>query len=138
MVVQGTLELLMGVALLMIGLVLPYAVVGGVADAPPPGGSPAMYWVLTAVYLGMALVNLAAAVLHIFAGIRNYQFRNRPLGIVALSVGMATLLSIYCAPTAVCLGIYGLIVLLNREVVDAFALADQGVGGQDILSAFSP
>jgi hypothetical protein len=79
------------------------------------------------VYGIWGLVVVGGAFLHIVAGILNYRFRARVLGIVASIVGMmTTLLTCYCAPTGIALGVYGLICYMNQEVMQAFALAAAG------------
>jgi hypothetical protein len=70
------------------------------------------------------------------AGIRNYKFRGRTLGLIALGGGMVTVMTCYCAPTAIGLGVYGLITYLNPEVAQAFAMGEAGTSRDDILSAY--
>ena len=103
---------------------------------PPQRIHPDMFWILTIVYGGAAIAALAAALLHVVAGLRNYRFRGRILGIVALAAGMVTLFTCYCLPTAVALGVYGLIVYLNGEVSDAFRMAEAGQSAEQIFAAF--
>ncbi|MBC8871500.1 MAG: hypothetical protein H8E44_18915 [Planctomycetes bacterium] len=140
MIVQGALEVLMGLGLIGMGAFFPMMMQGEMAQqAGPPGGPPpeAMTWVLLAIYGGMGVVVLIGAVLHIFAGIRNYKFRGRVLGFVALIAGMVTtLMTCYCAPTAIALGVYGLICFLNPEVTHAFAMAKAGKKKDEILATF--
>ena len=71
-----------------------------VQKQPAMANQPAI-WILPLVYGGMAAVALVASVLHLVAGVRNYRFRGRTLGIVALACGMLTVLTCYCLPTAV-------------------------------------
>ena len=83
MIVQGTLEILMGIGLCAIGLLFPWMMIQmGEADQfGPPGGpdADAMFWFMTVAYGGMGVVDLLAGALHAFAGIRNFQFRGRSL-----------------------------------------------------------
>ena len=89
------------------------------------------------VYGFLGLLVLSGAVLHILAGIRNYLFRSRMLGIVALIAGMVTtLITCYCAPTAVALGVYGLVCYLNPEVTHVFGLVAAGKTKDEILGSF--
>jgi hypothetical protein len=137
MMVQGGLELLMGVGLVAMGGLGPVLMrmdqgQGG-ADAPPPE---MVGWIMLAVYGGLGLLTLAAAGLHLFAGLRNYRFRSRTLGIVALAGGMVTVFTCYCAPTSIALGVYGLITYLNYEVSQAFVMGDAGKTREEILAAF--
>jgi hypothetical protein len=105
-------------------------------EPPPDMSAEAVSWVLLVVYGGLGVLTLIAAALHIIAGIRNYSFRNRVLGLVALGGGMVTMFTCYCAPTAVALGVYGLVTYLNPEVARAFAMAESGSSRDEILSAF--
>ena len=73
--------------------------------------------------------------MHIVAGIRNYKFRGRVFGLVALGGGMITMITCYCAPTAIALGVYGLITFLNPEVNQAFAMAASGKKREEIMAA---
>ncbi len=133
MIIQGVFELLMGLGVIGMAFLMPGLMRAQMAqqETPPGGPSPeTMGWIVTGVYVGFGLLVFCTAVLHIFAGVRNYGFRNRVLGIVALITGMmTTLFTCYCAPTAVALGIYGLICYLNSDVNRAFAQA--GSGGTD-------
>jgi hypothetical protein len=93
-------------------------------------------WIMPVVYGGMAAVALVSSVLHVTAGLRNYCFRGRTLGIVALACGMLTVLTCYCFPTAAALGVYGLIVYLNPEVSEAFRMGEAGRDSAEIVAAF--
>ena len=62
--------------------------------------------------------------LRVVAGIFNWRYRRRILGLIALVAGLAVLLTAYCAPTAIALAIYGLIVYLNEPVIAAFAIRE--------------
>jgi hypothetical protein len=139
MCVQGALEALMGAVYVGLGV---FASVMmrmeiGQQGAPPPGMSQGvMTWVILGMYGGMGIVTLVAAVLHIRAGIRNYKFRSRTFGFVALAGGMVTIFTCYCAPTAIALGVYGLITYTNPEVAQAFAMGEAGREREEILAAF--
>jgi len=145
MIVQGALEVLMGLGLIGMGAFIPLRMLdemaqhGGAAGGGPPGPSlEAMTWLFGGMYGGMGVVVLIGAVLYILAGIRNYKFRGRVLGIVALIAGMVTWLlgACYCAPTAIALGVYGLICFLNPEVTHAFAMGAAGKKKDEILATF--
>jgi hypothetical protein len=121
MVIQGILEGLM--ALLLIGFAVGFPMLLAMEEMEPNADAPPeeMAWVFIAIYGGLGAMTLAAAVLHIVAGIRNYLYRGRLLGLVALAGGMATMFTCYCAPTAVGLAVYGLIVYLDPAVMNLFA-----------------
>ncbi len=128
----------MGLGLIGMGVFMPLMMQMDMQQggAPPPGGPgpEAMTWIFLAIYGGMGLITLVAAILHIFAGIRNYKFRSRVFGLVALGGGMVTMITCYCAPTAVALGVYGLITYLRPEVNHAFAMAASGKKRDEIMA----
>ena len=95
-------------------------------------------WVLGVIYLGLGAPILLAGVLRIFAGVQNFRFRGRTLGIISMIAGMASMLTCYCAPTGIGVLIYGLIVYMNPAVAAAFAMGQQGASGSEILAAFMP
>lgn len=139
MIVQGGLEIVMGGMLLFLGIFLPLMMQGELAQEDgggaglPPGFVP---WMMLGIYGGLGLVTVALAIIRIVAGLRNYRFRSRTLGLIALVGGMATMFTCYCAPTSVALGIYGLITYVNPQVVHAFALGAAGRSKDEIEAAF--
>jgi hypothetical protein len=139
MMVQGALEAAMGLMYVAMGGIFPVFIRMELDRNPPPAGGPPpefMTWLMFGVYGGMGLLTLMAAGLHIFGGIRNYRFRSRTLGLVALTAGMVSMASCYCGLTAVALGVYGLVTYLNPEVRYAFALGAAGRKRSEILAAF--
>jgi len=82
--------------------------------------------------------------LRVIAGFRVFQFRSRWLGFFSLPMSIFALptclfpLSCWLAPTSILLGLYGLFVLMNREVGLAFRLRKQGASIDQIYAAFSP
>jgi hypothetical protein len=130
MILQGLLELVFGVfCALFIGLsfVLPTEALGGME----PG--------VMAVLMGIiAAPGIICGGLHVAAGALNWSYRRRTLGMAALGVGLAAIFTGYCAPTAIALAIYGLIVYVNESVVAAFQLGDQGRTKAEIQAAFPP
>jgi len=137
MMVQGGLELLMGVFLAVMAGVVPLLMrmdgVQGGREGPPPE---AIAWMMLAIYGALGLLTIVAAVLHFLAGLRNYRFRSRTLGMVALAGGLVTVFSCYCAPTSVALAVYGLVTYLNADVNRAFAWGEAGRSKDEILRAF--
>ena len=91
--------------------------------------------------LGIFLMILAVpaalcGAVRIVAGIYNLRFRRRGLGLVALGLGLLTLATGYCAPSAIALAVYGLIVYVNEPVIAAFAMASSGRTPAEIRAAF--
>ncbi len=50
---------------------------------------------------------------------------------------MITMLTCYCAPFSVAIGIYGLIVMLDPAVKQAYSLREQGVPAEEIRARFA-
>lgn len=89
-----------------------------------------MIWGYGIIGSGVLLLGLVS----IYAGIRNWSFRDRTLGIIALSTGVITAMGVWCAPTAIGLAIWGLIVFLDPSVKRAFELAREGTKPKDLLA----
>ena len=140
--VQGILEIPMGCLTTGMGAALPAMIRMG--NANKPGGEPlnasdeTMLWVLSLVYLGIGLPVLTSGILRLIAGWQNYRFKGRTLGMVSIILGLGTMFSCYCAPTAVGLLVYGLIIFVNPAVKAAFEMARQGRSPEQILAAFNP
>jgi hypothetical protein len=75
--------------------------------------------VAIALLLG-GLAASAAGVLRIVAGVLNLTWRGRRLGLVALTVGLVSIVTCCCLPTTVALFAYGNIVYWNPDVRRAF------------------
>ena len=140
MIIQGIFELLMGAGVGVMAMVLPRMMEADMRRAPTPPDMPDMpanfFWIITVVYGAVAAVTLAAGLLHVVAGLQSYRFRGRVLGFVALAGGILTFFNCYCLPTAIGLGVYGLIVYLNGEVSDAFCMGESGCSPDEILATF--
>ncbi len=140
--VQGGLECLMGTFLAGMGIFFFIMIQternkpGFGANGPP--GMAGMEWVLGGGYLVVGVVVLLAGIFRFYAGLQNFRYRKRVLGIVSLVCGLASMFGCYCAPTSIALLIYGLIVYLNPAVQAAFEMGDKGTPADAILSAFLP
>lgn len=132
--VQGGLELIIGLMMVFAAVFVPMMMKMDNRNPPPPG----MEWILPVVYLGIGIPVLLAAILRIYAGIQNFRFRSRTLGIVSLVCGLVSMIACYCAPTGIGMLIYGLIVYLNPAVQAAFEMGEKGVPTDRILSSFLP
>ena len=84
-----------------------------------------------------AAIMLALGCVHIPAAVRNLRFRGRALSIVTMFVGLVTVLTMFCFPTALALVIYGSIIYLNEDVTLAFRMGDAGFTNDKILQTFS-
>lgn len=135
MIVQGILDIIMGVFLGVMAGVFPFMATLNPNQPPPP---PGMIPTMIAIYGGMAAVGLICGVLNCWAGVQMTRFRQRTLGIAAVSVGAAAIMTCYCGFTAIALLIYGLIVLLDSSVKQAFEFGVQGYKPDQIDAMFNP
>ena len=134
MIVQGAVELLFAIVMLAAAVMVPMMMPDdfGAAEGPPVP----LKWIMLGTYGVMGLGGLVPGVLHVVGGIFGLRYKRRMLGVVALAVGMASVFTCYCGPTAIALGIYGLVTYLNPSVIAAFALGDAGVPAADIRARF--
>jgi hypothetical protein len=136
--VQGGLEICVGLFFVGIGFAAPFILELDAANNPGAKPMPAeARWIMPLVYGGLGSPVLLAGLLRIYAGIQNYRFRGRILGITSYILGMASIFVCYCAPTGIAVLIYGLIVQLNPAVVAAFEMGKQGMTGDAILASFA-
>jgi hypothetical protein len=135
-IVEGCLEALMSIFYIVLAFVMPMLISSTNAAPQDPEAEKGLI-VVTIIYGSMGVFGLLAGILHIVGGVRMYQFRSRTLGLVSLVAGLAAVFTCYCLPTAAALAIYGLIVMLNPSVVQAFQMRDQGHSPEKILAAFN-
>ena len=128
LIVQGVLELGFGLMMVFSGLLFLLASDPELAKLRPMSG----------LIFGIAAPALICSGLRIAAGVYNLWYRGRRLGVAALSVGLLTMVTFYCAPTSIALAVYGLIVYLNESVIAAFAMRADGKSAADIQAAFPP
>ncbi len=142
MIVHGALSVLCGIGAGAMAFIFPAMMKAQAGmppgpGVPPPPMPPQLEWVVIAIYGGAGLVLLTTGTLGLWAGIQVMKFRGHTLGIIALSAGLLTILSCYCFPTSIALFIYGLIVLLNPPVKQAFEMGQQGYSADDVRTHFS-
>ncbi len=143
MMVQGGLDLLAGFGLIAMGVFMGFAMQDAFAQNPEfqqgDGPSPeTMVNIMSFGYGGIGVAMGIIGLLNLFAGYRNWQYKGRTLGIVALIGGLGTIFTCYCAPTSLALCIYGMIVYLNDSSSLAFRMGEDGFSGDQIAMTFSP
>jgi hypothetical protein len=84
----------------------------------------------------LSIPGLVVGALRIVAGLFNLRYRRRLLGMTALGLGLMLIFTAYCAPTAIALAVYGLIVYLNEAVIAAFNMGDRGCKPAEIRATF--
>jgi hypothetical protein len=133
MIVQGSLVLLVGILLFIMGPAM-FALSGSSGMQSEDDRMAA--GIAGGVYMLLGGVLLVVGGLNILAGVRNLKYRGRTLGIAAMCLGLIAALTCYCSLTAIGLLIYGLIVYLNQDVKRAFEMGDQGMSPDQIKASF--
>lgn len=82
---------------------------------------------LTAIYGGMAAALCIIGIVNLFAGIQNYRYRYRTLGIISLVINMGSILFCWCLPLTIGLLIFGMIIYLSPEADRAFRWASSNL-----------
>jgi hypothetical protein len=131
MIVLGALELTISLLATIVAIVTAVAT----TQMRPSDAADFPGWLMSVIYGGTAVVGMATGILHVTAGVKNYQFRGRTLGIAALALGVADLFACNCFPLGAALCVYGLIVYLNEEVAEAFRLGEAGRQPNEIYAA---
>lgn len=142
MMVQGSLDVLVGVGLagmgIFMGVFMREAMLEQQSIEPNAPSPEFMGNLMMGMYGGIGVVVTIIGVLNVVAGYRNWKFKSRTLGVISLVAGLGTIFTCYCAPTSLALCIYGLIVYLNAQVAAAFQMGDEGYSGDEITLTFSP
>lgn len=128
LIVHGVMLTLMGFFLIGMAVVMPTFIAAHNQQLKQPSGPPPeqLQTILLATYGLMGAAGLIPGILQIVAGVNNLRLRGRVLGIVALLGGMVAVGTCYCAPTAIALAIYGLVIYFNDTAQKAFALGAEG------------
>ena len=140
MLLQGFFEVAFGAILTVMAFVFPAGMAAMAADpqvqaegGPDPQVAARM---IMTIYLVMGLAGMIPGLVHLAAGFRNVQYRGRTFGIAALALGLGTMPIFICLPTAVILGVYGLVVYLQPSSVKAFEMGEQGYSAEAIYATF--
>ena len=130
MIIQGSLVSLAGLFLLVLGPAM-----FSLNRSNHRADEEQVITVLGGIYILLGGLLLGVGGLNIVAGIKNLKYKGRTLGITALSLGGLAIFGCYCAPTAIGLLIYGLIIYLNQDVSRAFEMGEQGATPEQIKNA---
>jgi hypothetical protein len=133
MIVNGSLCTLYGIMMMAMG---PLIMSMGRAR-PRPADAEQVMWIMTAAYVGIGIVVATAGVMNIVGGMWAMRFRSRPFVLVALISNFVTIVGCHCLPTSLGLMIWGLIVMLNPDVVEGFQLGLAGYSPDEIKDRLS-
>ena len=98
------------------------------------GGGPQLLLLIYASIWGGVSIS---GCLRIASGIGSFYYRYRTLMLVSLVLGFVSVLTCYCAATAVPIGIYGLVVMLSPTAARAYAMRRAGLTPTQIRDAFN-
>jgi hypothetical protein len=142
MMVQGFFEVVVGGVITVMAFVFPAGIAAMMAADPQvqAEGGPdpqAAARMMMVIYLVMGLAGVIPGLVHLAAGFRNVQYRGRTLGMAALGLGgLGTTPIVVCLPTAVILGVYGIVVYVQPSSVKAFEMGEQGYSAEAIYATF--
>lgn len=140
MIVQGSLLLIL--VLVMVGYAFMFSklmeMAGNDPQQPPQVKEmlKVQQQVLPYIFGAIAIFAGILAIMHFVAAYFGFCYKHRVFGIVTLIAGLGASLTFYCAPTAIGLGVYGLIIYFNPAVKKAFELGKSGMKSAEIRSQF--
>jgi hypothetical protein len=137
MIINGVFAALAGIVVALMGPLM----FSMFRQMPPgPGGGPPQGFIdmISLMYLLMGTVTMIGGAMNIVGGARALVFRNRALVITALFFNITPMFNCYCLPTSLGIMIYGLIVMFQPDVAQAFALAEDGQPIEEIRRQLSP
>jgi hypothetical protein len=92
---------------------------------------------ITIAYVVLGAGCAISGLINIAGGIAALRFRSRTFVIVALFFNVAALPTCWCAPTSLGILIWGLVVMFQKDVADAFKLGAAGYAAQEIRDRMS-
>lgn len=113
-IVQGSLEMLYSLFCVGMGFFLMFADIPQERNGLPPS-------ILGTGMLIFGAIVAVVSLMRIASGIFVYRYRRRVLALVTNVLGLATMLTCYCAPSSIAICIYSFIVLMQPSVIAAFA-----------------
>jgi len=142
-VIVGILQIVFGVMELMMGgILIFYAFLFSVimpniknGSAPPPSPE-VIFWLSVGSGVAGAVV-LLFSLLRITTGIFCFWFKNRTLMLISLIGGLVTALTCYCSPFSIGIGVYGMLVMFDAAVKQAYQLSAEGVSAEEIRARFA-
>ena len=120
LIIHGCLGLLAGVVYAVAAVLMPEMIAKNGGWGPDPEAAKTRIAITSATMSACALI---PGILQIVAGFRNWWLKGYTLGMIAIGSSLAMIGSCYCAPSALALFAYGLVIYLLPTTRRAFALA---------------
>lgn len=131
MIVNGVLCTLFGMLLMFWGPFMQQFLNMQGAPPPPPEAQQVLQ-VVSIVYIALGAVVALAGVINIAGGVAALRYRSRAFVLTALFFNIIPIFTCYCAPTSLGLMIWGLIVMFQGDVAQAFSLGASGYSAEEI------
>lgn len=123
LIMHGFLGIMVGIIYGISAIFMSDMIARGGAWGPDPVDAKTRVTITSGV---MAICGFVPGVLQMVAGFSNLWLRGYTLGLVAIGSSVAMVVACYCAPTALVLFAYGIVIYLLPTTRRAFALAQQG------------
>lgn len=137
MIVNGSLQIVMGLMLAAVG---PFMFTLMTMDRPQQGvmapDEQKIFTLISIGYTSIGVLVIAAGAVNVLAGIRVMKYQSRTFAMTALFANLVPFITCYCLPTSMGLMIYGLIVLFQTDVAQAFKLGEEGLSVDEIKHRF--
>jgi hypothetical protein len=137
MIVHGVLQSLTGAMYAAMPAMFPMMAQFNMEEPPDNMPFDPRYFAM-GIYIVMSLSGIIPGITGCIAGWKLTRFQGRTLGIASLAISCVSVITCYCSITAIALLVYGLIVLMDRPVKQAFELARQGYLPEQIDALFNP
>jgi len=135
-IVFGVMELAMGVFLIFYAFLFSMILPSMKNEGTPPPPPEVMFWLSIGFGIGGVVVFLFS-ILRITTGIYCFWFKNRTLMLISLIGGLVTALTCYCSPFSIGIGVYGMVVMFDSSVRQAYQLSADGVSAEEIRARFA-
>jgi ABC-type branched-subunit amino acid transport system permease subunit len=123
-IVQASLELVMGIGLGGVGIFMS-AMSNDPKFTEELSKSNLSPQVFTWIYIGIGIAISLLGLMRLVSGIMTLRKRGRVFSLVTSILGLATVFTCYCAPTAIALAVYTLVVLIQPSVIAEYERAKQ-------------
>jgi hypothetical protein len=124
LIIHGFLGIVVGIIYAISAMFMSVIIARGGGWGPDPVDAKTRVTITSGV---MAACGLIPGVLQLVAGFMNLWLKGYTTGLIAIGSSLAMVVACYCAPSALILLVYGLVIYLLPTTRRAFALAQQGL-----------
>jgi len=124
MMIQGVLEIIAGLFFAAMVFIVPGIITNNPNGPQIPEEQARLMFGL--IYGSVGAVATCVGILRCYAGWQGFNFRRHGLGFASHFLGLLSMVTCYCLPTALGLCVWGCIVYTKPEVKNAFRLGAEG------------